>query len=763
MEVRVRSMAADGSVTRTFVTDTVSVRPMAVSGAALDSAEAAARAAIAQGDPSSAIVRASALAAAMAASAANASSPSAGGGGSGNAADDAEVAAAAAAAARRAAGLVDLLSDAAGTMPPSDESLRLVTDALSSIFESAGLLSAGGGGSGGSGASALPATAQDQALSLLASQLVSRGGAGGLDDSVAGPVLGVLSALADMAVSGGSADRLAAVLSCADSLGQAVLDGLSPGGQAVSISSPQLQLSARIDAPGPTSRLLRQGLAAPGSPVEVDPFPPEALSAAPPGAPIRSLLIVTTFDPHQAAMQRGATSAAAAPESQDAAAQSPPSGDASAAAGRRLFQAEQAASSAWSGGASAGVMRLVISDAVSLAPVPVQNLITPVTFTLRRPAGGGDGADRAACSFWCVQHALAALRGMLTVGVTSCALWCSSVEQRADHSFPCPRISRAFSARRDEAAVSYRTEGCFALPDPLPPGLSVAWDFSAVDPLRPGTMASALVFSGDIISKPSPSALLGGNRTGPSTRNSSAARLLPPSPPPPSPPPPSPPPASPAPPAGPLSGVCTVERLDCSRPGRGGRRPVLYFDPSRPLEVPALTCPPGSADTLVAFVGARCPLWDPARDCFFNATAQAFQGAGCVPADVTSCACRCSFPLSTVPCGQPAELLLFLLDLSLVSPTIFLLVCALTVLRPPPRPPAHPPARPRPKKKGISRTSPEPECPRSKWRAPLRCSQSPQATYSTRSVSLPRLSSLSLARRTCWRPSHLWWTREPKG
>jgi sugar lactone lactonase YvrE len=98
--------------------------------------------------------------------------------------------------------------------------------------------------------------------------------------------------------------------------------------------------------------------------------------------------------------------------------------------------------------------------------------------------------------------------------------------------------------------------------------------------------------------------------------------------------------------SGPLvaNGTCSIKVLNCSADDPG----VVFLDPCRPLEQPAVQCPPGSAlaevpVVLRVYYGADCALWQPdnAFNCSWNNTLQAFVGEGCtVPESGTECACR---------------------------------------------------------------------------------------------------------------------------
>lgn len=85
-------------------------------------------------------------------------------------------------------------------------------------------------------------------------------------------------------------------------------------------------------------------------------------------------------------------------------------------------------------------------------------------------------------------------------------------------------------------------------------------------------------------------------------------------------------------------GCCRQVLLDCSVPGA-----KVFPDPLRPLSVPAVTCPNGTANgtRLVVFTGDGCPLTDTSGPCYWNSTGQLFQGRGCAAGTGGArCACQ---------------------------------------------------------------------------------------------------------------------------
>lgn len=88
-----------------------------------------------------------------------------------------------------------------------------------------------------------------------------------------------------------------------------------------------------------------------------------------------------------------------------------------------------------------------------------------------------------------------------------------------------------------------------------------------------------------------------------------------------------------------LLAECRETILDCTNASDVNRS--IYLDKSRPLAFPAIRCGGESARVLRVFTGKSCRLWQQENTarCFWNATKQAFVGAGCVAANGTACAC----------------------------------------------------------------------------------------------------------------------------
>ena len=143
----------------------------------------------------------------------------------------------------------------------------------------------------------------------------------------------------------------------------------------------------------------------------------------------------------------------------------------------------------------------------------------------------------------------------------------------------------------DNVAGAYATHGCVSQPNPLPDGVDVEW--------VPNFNASNLV------------AL-------PKAWNFSSASW-----------------------ASPLLANCTESWLDCSNASQVNR--TLYPDPFAPFEPPGAVSCGGmvSARMLRVYWGHKCHIWreDNTAGCWWNTTAQAFSGGGCVAAAQTACGC----------------------------------------------------------------------------------------------------------------------------
>lgn len=147
----------------------------------------------------------------------------------------------------------------------------------------------------------------------------------------------------------------------------------------------------------------------------------------------------------------------------------------------------------------------------------------------------------------------------------------------------------SFLSRRDYSTNSYQTDGCAALPNPVPKGLNVSWP-AGLTALNNSAMSALWTATGAGMCRP-----------------------------------------------GQTQDCCNITRLSCAQPGA-----KVFPDTQRPLSMPPIACPPGAPPELmlVVFSGPNCTLQDETRSCYWNATHAAFQGPGCVFTEKTSCACR---------------------------------------------------------------------------------------------------------------------------
>ena len=157
---------------------------------------------------------------------------------------------------------------------------------------------------------------------------------------------------------------------------------------------------------------------------------------------------------------------------------------------------------------------------------------------------------------------------------------------------PSPALGPATAAQcvfYDDASGQYSTAGCASLPNPLPHGLAAYWLPNATVS-GPAALAETWALRDD------------GSGVG--------AALL----------------------AG-----CGTVFLNCSDPA--SLNVSIFPDPQRPLSVPSVNCGGAlSGRVLRVYNGTRCGLIANAS-CYWNQTAQAFNGTGCAVANVTSCAC----------------------------------------------------------------------------------------------------------------------------
>ncbi len=146
----------------------------------------------------------------------------------------------------------------------------------------------------GSGA-ALNSGTQNRALGVLFAVATSSGISSGLAQTVTS----ALSAVATSAVVSNPA-ALTQVQVAVNTLAGGLLAALTtPGGAAVAVTSPLINLSVALDVTGAGSRLFSAPLTAPGSASSFDPLPPDIFSGS--SGVVRSLFTSLAFDPHAAA------------------------------------------------------------------------------------------------------------------------------------------------------------------------------------------------------------------------------------------------------------------------------------------------------------------------------------------------------------------------------------------------------------------------------------------------------------------------------
>jgi hypothetical protein len=174
--------------------------------------------------------------------------------------------------------------------------------------------------------------------------------------------------------------------------------------------------------------------------------------------------------------------------------------------------------------------------------------------------------------------------------------------------FTLPRLSSLADGLKaqcqfwDTAALNFSTVGCVSLPDPRPRNHTLAF--------TPGFTASG---DADVVNAWAISGSL-------------------------------------------VSDACRVTVLDCG--GAGADTIVVYPDPSNPIKVPAVACPPrvnGSTTpppVLRVYSGRACALWQSGNslNCSWSNTKQAFVGGGCESSGgPVQCACRHVRPRRALP------------------------------------------------------------------------------------------------------------------
>jgi hypothetical protein len=271
--------------------------------------------------------------------------------------------------------LLDTLTSAAA-LPPTPGGLSATAAALSLVVSG--------------GASGLSPAGTAAAVNLLSSLASVPGGV--LPPAAATSVAGALSSLASPTASVALLGQLGGVVA---SLGTSMMASMSEPGESVSISSPAVQMTLQLDAPGPGSRLFTAPLSAPGSNSSFAPLPAGALAAAPPGVAIQTTFASLAFDPFS--------------------------------------------------GSSTGTGVTQLAFASAGAEIPVHGLSTPITFSMNALALAGD--MQATCRFWDVAAAAYATDGCATMPNPAPASAFLSLAWRANFTLATPAsVSAAWAA-----------------------------------------------------------------------------------------------------------------------------------------------------------------------------------------------------------------------------------------------------------------------------------------------------------------------------
>ncbi len=348
-----------------------------------------ATAALQSGDASSALQVVGGLAAPLNSDVASTSAPSGGGG----TPSPADTAAADAAAATQRASLLAIVASAVTQSAGAPLPATAVESTAALVSQ---LVSAPSQLSGDGATSALEVLGAVASAGAAVSPAAAQSVASALSAVALAP-----SSSADGGGGGGgggsssSSTNLAAVLDVLDSLATSQASGMAvPGQAAASVSTPVIQMSVSLDEPT-AGRLFEEPLTAPGSVSSFDALPAGTLSAA--GGAVSTLFLALAFDPH---------------------------------------------------GNGSSMTRLAFTDATGGAPVPVENLTTPLLFTLP-PAPAANGT-RAQCAWW------------------------------------------------DVAAGAYSGAACAPLPSPRPPGHVLAFASRFDASAGPASLAAAWNISGPL-------------------------------------------------------------------------------------------------------------------------------------------------------------------------------------------------------------------------------------------------------------------------
>ena len=400
-----------------------------------------------------------------------------------------------------------------------------------------------------SNASAL-ASAQASILTSLTSGLnTSTNLSSGNAAAAASLVLAVVSAAPNVTLSPSSQSAALSVLSAVASApinvsgaaGVAVMSALSSIAGSASTNNPGAltQVTGVLDslASNAASSLLTSlasggaGSAAPASITFSTPNIQAAISVTPPGtvntAPISAPGSPSSFNPMPPGLLSSAGSAAVITNFRSLAFD--PYGNTNSSGNGTAPPASNLST-------VGGVTRLAFSTANGT--LEVANATTPITFTLPLVSAAPGSLVQGVCSFY------------------------------------------------DTVAQAYSTNGCIGVPNPGPPGHTLAFIPGYQTP-NDTSLASSWTITGSL-----------------------------------------------------LAG-CTSTIIDCNLPSP----PVIYPNPKQPLAVPAVSCPANATKppVLRVYYGAACQIWQPtnALNCSWDNIKQAFVGTGCVPTgNVTQCMCR---------------------------------------------------------------------------------------------------------------------------
>ena len=396
---------------------------------------------------------------------------------------------------------------------------------------------------------------------------------------------------------GVSGSVIAAAADVVDSLANSQFARLStPGEPPLVVSSPLIQMYVALDSVGGGSRLFSAPITAPNSSSQFQPLPKGVFEAAPPGAvgAVRTRFSALRFDPlsrtvEAAGMLTGGVKAATLNSSAFAAAVAAVVAPALKTGAKPLIAADVAVSSV--ADTSSGVaVTFSFSLPLSSMPPEFSNVLAAVSSlnTTALSAAGVSGVTAVSVSV-----AFAPDAGVTTLAFSAAdggELRVANLSEPILFSMPPVDVASGLKAQCqwwDAAARAYSTAGCATLPNPRPPGHSLRFTpgFTAA---ADADMAGAWEIAGSLVD--------GLN--------------------------------------------CSFRVLDCAAPDA----PMVFPNPARPFDVPAVACDPRvSTAPMLVVAGRACALIQPnnAAACWWDNQKQAFAGADCVAnTGATLCACR---------------------------------------------------------------------------------------------------------------------------